>query len=1807
MMYLRQHLTILLAVMVIVSLGFGADEKSQNKSVTSVTPGQRGVRAPQNLVDINADNEGRVEFTGINPSVNLNEPSASPAPNMPLNKSVKQAYTAGLTGTYTIPGDFASISDAVAVLNFVGVSGNVTLELASASYNVLAPVTFGAFPGAGTYTVTMQPAAATAVTVNFQPSATQGKGFAFNGAVGVTIDGLNTGGASLTLGFSGGTFPTSDPFGATVYITGGSADITIANTTVNGQANNPVWASQTDGRPAIFSWAANADPYENYGITIDGCTLVNATYGLKVLSEGDWLSVGNMTVTNNHIGGAYGNPTVVGALVELAYQSVFSNNTFDGVRELSTYNNSPGAAVAKTYTEYDLSQILGASPAGRAPGWLHGTYGPGVWTFYLGYVDGMTVAGNVVKNSSSDNVSPTGQVAIGARVAYFGSLGFASQPLIYNNRFSLAYPNINNVAGLRSGGNLGKIYHNSVRLSGPAAASATALNCFNGGGSGTVYNNAFSNEMTGASATITNAIVAGGTIDNNALYSVGRIVNGQATVNAAVAAGVNPNGTFGPVSFDADLHITAGATGARQIGKSHVLLQNDVDGTPRDTTNAGTRDAGADEFSPLGTALSADALPAGFVGPPAAVPTGVPQTPIARIKNNSNSPAGPFTVNLVNTDGYNQNVVVSLLGGEIKNVAFPGWTPVGVGPSTFTVTTMLGGDATPGNDVGTLIVTASAPVAPPATYTFDASAEGWTGAVDWVRSSSFTKLGGVNGGSGFSWVTQRPNNIATYTEGSVASTQGYGANYPGANILMSPWLDISGITGTDLYISFQHSIEVEPLWDRSWLQYTVDGITWTDLGVLNDPNGINWYNESLYEYAALDPVNFDEATSQIYGLGNGPLASWTSNDNGTTGNPGNGVPNGPSGYVYVQLHVTETSHAALVGSPNVRFRYIAFSDASTAFGGWAFDNFSLGNAAPIFSSGDISGHAWTDANGNGVDDGEADITSTKLYISLFGTVFDSTTTDGSGDYLFDNKVTLPAAYGVTLNVSGVAFTVPYGLSNTASVNHPSTGGTVVQNFGTFIGGIAGMKFSDVNDNGVNDAEPGVSGWTIEAHQDSANGALIGSDVTDGAGLYSILLPPGTFVAKEVAQPTVARRTAPGGAGTYTVVVNNVTPLHTAKDFGNFLYGRMRVSLNVDANGNGIKDGADVIAVPSGFSSTFIVAKNGTPIDTVVLGNGTIAAQYNGLDTATYTVTEVDSIAGWRRTKGGPHSFTENAGGLPQDDATYLDFKYLVITGTKYNDLNGDGVKDLGEPGLAGWTINVSGGTYYGATSAVTDSLGAYSIDSVFTGTHTVSEVAQAGWTQTTAAIPTINGVSGNLINTTGKNFGNFDQTDISGLVYRDYNGNGVKDAEDVVMTGVSIDLSSGPNDVTDGSGYSFSGVLTVDTVRITVPGGYVVTQPAAGEYPLALTSGGAATSQNFGLFQSSDSTTKYRTFTADQLSADDQKKPGAKPKPGKAYDPVKNKPSTGNLVDALINPKTGFFPNAIVVGLPGQLNIGGKTKAYVVPNKQGAFWASLNNKGNKHDGMARGFDVDVKGKPFLKLQKAFAPGKKQDNKLFGELLALKLNLLASGVSTPAGLGVLIYSDPASDFNGWTIDEIADYADTVMTNFEFMPLGIYTALDSIAGKINGAFYHPATDDTANGWASPVLSWQSYTSVYEVSFLKPNPGASPKNRRVAVVPDQVPTEFALSQNYPNPFNPTTTIEFDVPQTSIVTLKVYNLLGQEIATLLNKAEVEFSETVEFDASALPTGVYLYRIVAETVADADAGISSETFTKVMKMVLVK
>jgi hypothetical protein len=91
------------------------------------------------------------------------------------------------------------------------------------------------------------------------------------------------------------------------------------------------------------------------------------------------------------------------------------------------------------------------------------------------------------------------------------------------------------------------------------------------------------------------------------------------------------------------------------------------------------------------------------------------------------------------------------------------------------------------------------------------------------------------------------------------------------------------------------------------------------------------------------------------------------------------------------------------------------------------------------------------------------------------------------------------------------------------------------------------------------------------------------------------------------------------------------------------------------------------------------------------------------------------------------------------------------------------------------------------------------------------------------------------------------------------------------------------------------------------------------------------------------------------------------------------------------------------------------------------------------------------------------------------------------------------------------------------------------------------------------------------------------------------DNVPAEYALSQNYPNPFNPTTVIRFTVPQQTNVSLKVYDMLGREVAVLTDGDRPPGSYAVQFDASRYSSGVYIYRLLA----------GSQVLTK--KMTLLK
>ena len=103
-------------------------------------------------------------------------------------------------------------------------------------------------------------------------------------------------------------------------------------------------------------------------------------------------------------------------------------------------------------------------------------------------------------------------------------------------------------------------------------------------------------------------------------------------------------------------------------------------------------------------------------------------------------------------------------------------------------------------------------------------------------------------------------------------------------------------------------------------------------------------------------------------------------------------------------------------------------------------------------------------------------------------------------------------------------------------------------------------------------------------------------------------------------------------------------------------------------------------------------------------------------------------------------------------------------------------------------------------------------------------------------------------------------------------------------------------------------------------------------------------------------------------------------------------------------------------------------------------------------------------------------------------------------------------------------------------------------------------------------------------YRIKMIDNN--GSYKYSSVVNVEVSAPANFDLSQNYPNPFNPTTTINFQIPKTDFVSLKVYNIIGKEIATLVNQEETAGDYKVQFDTHNIASGTYFYKLTAGGVS---------------------
>ena len=461
--------------------------------------------------------------------------------------------------------------------------------------------------------------------------------------------------------------------------------------------------------------------------------------------------------------------------------------------------------------------------------------------------------------------------------------------------------------------------------------------------------------------------------------------------------------------------------------------------------------------------------------------------------------------------------------------------------------------------------------------------------------------------------------------------------------------------------------------------------------------------------------------------------------------------------------------------------------------------------------GIISGVAFNDANGNGVqDDGESGLAGVVISrIDGGSTVTVTTAADGS--YLFSGVAA--DSYNISAaEVMGFARTTPGSVEVLVSA-----GGSASANFGyQQVGRVSGLAYNDANGNSTKDiGEEGISGVTVTLK--TADRAVVGSTTTSGNGYYS-------FGDVQVGSYDVAVETPTGFVGTtpHSVRVSVATAGSASAYFGFQGQGTVSGIVFNDANGNGVKDARE-----AGIGGV-TVSMNGFMVTTA--GNGSYS--FSDMREGRYTVM-ADVPPGFVRTTPGLMAVSLTAGGSASANFGFQG--QGMVSGVVFNDANGSGTKDGGEVGIGGITVSLDG---FIVTSAGD---GSYSFSDVTPDHYTVMADVPAGFVRTTPGLMPVSVSAGG---SASANFGFLRQGTVSGVVFNDANGNRIKDAGEAGIGGVTIQMRSHTVwSVGDGS-YSFSNVTPGRyTVMAHIPAGFVHT--TRGAVPVSVAAGGSATA-NFG-------------------------------------------------------------------------------------------------------------------------------------------------------------------------------------------------------------------------------------------------------------------------------------------------------------------------------------------------------------------------
>ena len=167
-----------------------------------------------------------------------------------------------------------------------------------------------------------------------------------------------------------------------------------------------------------------------------------------------------------------------------------------------------------------------------------------------------------------------------------------------------------------------------------------------------------------------------------------------------------------------------------------------------------------------------------------------------------------------------------------------------------------------------------------------------------------------------------------------------------------------------------------------------------------------------------------------------------------------------------------------------------------------------------------------------------------------------------------------------------------------------------------------------------------------------------------------------------------------------------------------------------------------------------------------------------------------------------------------------------------------------------------------------------------------------------------------------------------------------------------------------------------------------------------------------------------------------------------------------------------------------------------------------------------------------------------------------------------------------------IQNLSDFVfNMIYDNYQYVDSVLYAdaVAEAYAGNHNSTTYYNKFWEIAKNFTIGLFQKSSYRIACVIYTEWINSGS------VTIISENkndIPSGFNLSQNYPNPFNPTTKIKFAIPEEGSVSIKIYNALGNEVKTIVNEQMKSGSYEVTFDASQLPSGIYFYKLQANSFA---------------------